>query len=254
MGWRLMPRRFSLPGMQPSGPWTWPQVGATSRRGQGIGLSPSRQLAPHPAPRASDESQGYSVDKGGLCPGGTAVAGPRGPGGLLADHSRNAEVPGGGRLPRQPVPRGRVNSSRDPRTQCGHPGGLPEPEPVTATLVKADEAGRLWRVVVKGLEGSRNGHLEWTRCQAREVWGKAWRAEGVRRRSGFCMTTTFRVVVLRREGRADGRQDRLSRARPADGPGEAGPKRARPGGGPFPPGPGLCSRHDEQPGWRLATG
>ena len=209
MGWRLMPRRFSLPGTQPSGPWTWPQVGATSRRGQSIGLSPSRQLAPHPAPRASDESQGYSVDKGGLCPRGITVAGPQGPGGLLADHSRNAEVPGGGRLP-QPVPRGRVNSSRDPRTQCRHPGGLPEPEPVTAILVKADKAGRLWRVVVKGLEGLRNGHLEWTRCQAREVWGKAWRAEGVRRQRGFCTTTTFRVAVLRREGRADGRQDRLS--------------------------------------------
>lgn len=97
----------------------------------------------------------------------------------------------------------------DPRAQCRHPRGLPEPEQVAATLVEAEKAGRLWRAV-KGLEGSRNGHLGWTCCQAGEVWGKARRTEGVRRQRGFCTTRTIRVVVPRKEGRADGRQDRLS--------------------------------------------
>ena len=49
----------------------WPQVGATSSRRQGRGLSLSRQLAPHPAPRASDECQGHTVDKGDCALGGS---------------------------------------------------------------------------------------------------------------------------------------------------------------------------------------
>lgn len=40
---------------------------------------------------------------------------------------------------------------------------------MTATLVEAEKAGRLWRAVVKGLEGLRNGQLGWTGCQAGEV-------------------------------------------------------------------------------------
>lgn len=124
----------------------WPQVGATSSRRQGRGLSLSRQLAPHPAPQASDECQGHTADKGDCALGGCWLI-RAGTQSCLSRHG--------------------VNSSRDPRARCRHPGGLPEPEPVTATLVEAEKAGRLWRVVVKGLEGLRNG--TWTGCQAGEV-------------------------------------------------------------------------------------
>ena len=79
------------------------------------------------------------------------------------------EVRGGQRCSVQAVGKPATGSSRDPRARCRHPGGLPEPEPVTATLVEAEKAGRLWRAVVKGLEGLRNGQLGWTGCQAGEV-------------------------------------------------------------------------------------